>query len=1056
MLRANSRHDQVAVRVVSENRVSVQIGANVSLSTSGVESLDKAKEAANAASAAVAGIGGVSEDAAARMLAAFEQMNQRLNGLAGQPGAPSSPFARASGILDTAAGGIAGARFPSDLNRAQAQISKAQEYAQQAAAGGADPAKLLERIKELSDRLEAARKATEGNTIAVRSGGGGGNGGNPNDPNNPSSPGFDWGRITRGIGQAQGALGQGLGGNVGGLLGSLGGLGGLARFAGPLAAVGAGVGAFDWLTNALTATNKDFRDANTANADLARQYGYSGDPETLFRSKNGLTDPSLMRIGYSAIDAARVAGQYDGRPGMRGDVRDMLTFSRNTGMDEGRTASTAQALYRTGTFQGAGAAESLMVLKGAMRDGLKEGIAQSEIMRSIQSITESNFRRGITGTQTSLAFNASMLEQLARTGNRALQGESGAAALEKMNAGLTGAGDMGMQMLAMNNLGEFKASDLGLEGAEAEQFERLRKRSPMQARKMALKFVRSGRSPMLLKRLASNLESQLGGKDSVLYDAVLENFDLSADQRLSIESGGGAGLYQRGFENKGQVRKGERLDKDVQANNEIEKRSRVLTVTDADTKYLTDRAKFELTGGFEDFFRTARHAVARALLGGGGDGKPGVERTPDAPGSGRGSSMPFRSWGNDLSTMLAGGAAINETEAPGGKKAGSGGKAGHAGYDFAIGDRGKGGDRVYNPFPGAKVLKAGMDPTGYGNMVKLRTPSGHTVILGHLETIAVSEGQMLSRGTLIGTEGNTGNADGYHLHVEIREPGKDSMAQSIRDPQAFQAAYAQMASAPAPAMGSNGQISSTPSAATPTGSSGRGAISRPDQDPAFAQGLNDLGKRTGLKPSDLAFVMGVETNGTFNPAQKGGTSNAMGLLQFMPMIAKKLGTSTAELAKMTRTEQLKYVEKYFAMKQDFRNDRYDGLSIGQAIGKAGGGIEETYLGVFAPAFVGSSGNTTIYSGATAKRQAKDFDVNKDGSIQKWELAQALQERAKQSGADPYSSNGMIRVEINMNGNVTVSGQPGPGDSKIKAGGQQIAQGVAENAAAMPTNKKGSR
>jgi hypothetical protein len=45
----------------------------------------------------------------------------------------------------------------------------------------------------------------------------------------------------------------------------------------------------------------------------------------------------------------------------------------------------------------------------------------------------------------------------------------------------------------------------------------------------------------------------------------------------------------------------------------------------------------------------------------------------------------------------------------------------------------------------------------------------------------------------------------------------------------------------------------------------------------------------------------------------------------------------------------------------------------------------------------------------------------------------------------------------MNGNVTVSGQPGPGDSKIKAGGQQIAVGVAENAASTaPTNRKGSR
>ena len=41
-------------------------------------------------------------------------------------------------------------------------------------------------------------------------------------------------------------------------------------------------------------------------------------------------------------------------------------------------------------------------------------------------------------------------------------------------------------------------------------------------------------------------------------------------------------------------------------------------------------------------------------------------------------------------------------------------------------------------------------------------------------------------------------------------------------------------------------------------------------------------------------------------------SGATGLIQFMPDTAKGLGTSTTEaLSQMTRSEQLKYVDKYF-------------------------------------------------------------------------------------------------------------------------------------------------
>ena len=55
------------------------------------------------------------------------------------------------------------------------------------------------------------------------------------------------------------------------------------------------------------------------------------------------------------------------------------------------------------------------------------------------------------------------------------------------------------------------------------------------------------------------------------------------------------------------------------------------------------------------------------------------------------------------------------------------------------------------------------------------------------------------------------------------------------------------------------------------------------------------------------------------------------MIQFMPSTARDLGTTTEDLARMSRTEQLKYVDKYLSNK-----------------GIEGGSISDIYMAVLFP------------------------------------------------------------------------------------------------------------
>lgn len=66
------------------------------------------------------------------------------------------------------------------------------------------------------------------------------------------------------------------------------------------------------------------------------------------------------------------------------------------------------------------------------------------------------------------------------------------------------------------------------------------------------------------------------------------------------------------------------------------------------------------------------------------------------------------------------------------------------------------------------VVYAGWDLTGYGNRIDVYDQAGDNLTrYGHLSQLGVTYGQWVEKGQPLGLVGQTGNAYGPHLHLEI-------------------------------------------------------------------------------------------------------------------------------------------------------------------------------------------------------------------------------------------------------------------------------------------------
>lgn len=72
---------------------------------------------------------------------------------------------------------------------------------------------------------------------------------------------------------------------------------------------------------------------------------------------------------------------------------------------------------------------------------------------------------------------------------------------------------------------------------------------------------------------------------------------------------------------------------------------------------------------------------------------------------------------------------------------------------------------------GGRVVQAGWDAGGYGNLVVVRHRLGTETWYAHLARVRVARGARVTARTHLGTVGSTGTATGPHLHFEVRVRG---------------------------------------------------------------------------------------------------------------------------------------------------------------------------------------------------------------------------------------------------------------------------------------------
>lgn len=156
-------------------------------------------------------------------------------------------------------------------------------------------------------------------------------------------------------------------------------------------------------------------------------------------------------------------------------------------------------------------------------------------------------------------------------------------------------------------------------------------------------------------------------------------------------------------------------------------------------------------------------------------------------------------------------------------------------------------------------------------------------------------------------------------------------------------------------------------------------------DKAFQKQVTRVAKKYNVSEDDLYRVMAFESMGTFSPSVR-NEHGATGLIQFMPSTAKELGTSTDELAKMSRAEQMNYVDKYFATHRLKKAKKPT--------------VDDLYLTIFKPKAVGR-GPDYVHTKkgslqwernpALSRQDSKKFGGNEDGVLTSSEVTSAVRE-----------------------------------------------------------------
>lgn len=157
---------------------------------------------------------------------------------------------------------------------------------------------------------------------------------------------------------------------------------------------------------------------------------------------------------------------------------------------------------------------------------------------------------------------------------------------------------------------------------------------------------------------------------------------------------------------------------------------------------------------------------------------------------------------------------------------------------------------------------------------------------------------------------------------------------------------------------------------------------------AFKAKVRWIAQQLNIEPDWLMACIAFESAETFRAdIRNAAGSGATGLIQFMPNTAAALGTSTAELAKMTPEAQLDVVYRYF---RPYKGRMHN--------------LGDLYMAILWPAGIGKPDHWPLWerqSRPTTYRQNSGLDVNKDGTITRGEALTKIQQKLERGLKAPF-------------------------------------------------------
>lgn len=166
---------------------------------------------------------------------------------------------------------------------------------------------------------------------------------------------------------------------------------------------------------------------------------------------------------------------------------------------------------------------------------------------------------------------------------------------------------------------------------------------------------------------------------------------------------------------------------------------------------------------------------------------------------------------------------------------------------------------------------------------------------------------------------------------------------------------------------------------------GPGGIGAWAQDKPFLDEVDRVARSYNIDANDLLGLMQSESR--INAQAVNSSTGATGLIQFMPKTARGLGTTTAELARMSRAQQMKFVDAYF---------RSVGLPKGANAG-------QLYGAVFLPGRVNDNPLTRI--GESYYNSNRGLDVDRNGDISQQDLIARVSAKRQSIGLGPSKTAG---------------------------------------------------